>query len=77
LCSHDSTTQRIQRLVLEDAQAIIHRFAQVHAFGRQLQFADLDLGHVEHVGDEVEQILAGIVDQAGIFGIARIAQRAE
>ena len=43
----------------------------------QLHLAGVDLGEVEYVIDQVEQMGAGLVHVAGIFGIAGIAERAE
>ena len=43
----------------------------------ELDLAELDLGNVEHVVDQVQQVLAAVADIGGIFDVARIAQLAE
>ena len=47
-----------------------------HLFG-QLELARLDLRHVEDAVDQLQQMIARLVDQPRIFQIARSAERAE
>ncbi len=46
------------------AMAIIDELRQVDRLLVQFEVADLDFGDVEHIGDEAEQMLPGVVDAA-------------
>ncbi len=62
---------------LHQPYAIRNRVFQAHRFVIQFQLARFDFRHIEQVGDQVEQKLPGIVDQACIFRIARVPQLAK
>ncbi len=47
------------------------------ALARQQHVAGLDLRHVENIVDDVEEMLAAIVDVAGVFIVLGRAERAE
>ena len=52
-------------------------FVQVEQFFIEFKLAGLDLGHVEHAIDQLQQMAAGFVDQPGIFLVARRSHRAK
>src|SRR6185503_20755948 len=54
---------------LDDASASVGDVAKRHRVGAQFQTADLDLGKIEDVVDEVEQVLARPMDVGGIAAV--------
>ena len=47
-------------------------FLQIEQFFMQFELAGLDLGHVEHAVDQLQQMAAQFMDQPGIFLVARL-----
>ena len=62
---------------LHEAQGLARDIGKIDQFFRQFEFAGLDLRHVEHAIDQFEQMAARFMNEAGIFDIARAAERAE
>lgn len=60
---------------LDHADAIFGDIEQRNRLFAQLVFAGLDARQVEDLVDEIEQMLAGAVDIAGIFLVGRIGER--
>ena len=66
----------VMGLEADQAEGGGDRFAGVEAFAGEFEPLGLDLGHVEDVVDQVEQMAASLVDQVGVFEIA-LGQGAE
>ena len=76
--SVSSMTPALVRVPRSKPRAVVRRCRRRStSLDMEFEFSGLDLGHVEDVGDQVEQQLAGFVDQSGIFVIARCAEGAE
>src|SRR5689334_12826201 len=45
--------------------------AGVENLSRELELLGLDLGHVEHVVNQVQEMPAALVNHAGVFGVLR------
>src|SRR6476646_5782226 len=59
------------------AHRVIEERLQLDRLGIEPNTSGLDLGHVEDVVDDVEQILAALVDVGAVFAILVRAERAE
>ncbi len=55
---------------LRQLEAAVHGLAQIHFARIELEFSGLDLGQVQDVGHQIEQMDARFVDQGDIFDIA-------
>ncbi|MNT36124.1 hypothetical protein D3C72_1721860 [compost metagenome] len=62
---------------LDHADAILGDFQHRDRFFVEVIAAGLDARQVEDFVDEIEQVLAGAVDIAGIFLVERVVERAE
>ncbi|MOA39809.1 hypothetical protein D3C78_1616170 [compost metagenome] len=67
----------LHRLAAHQADGVVAQAVQGHGLIVQGQLAGLDLGHVEDVVDQAEQVLARLVDVGGVTLVATVAQGAE
>jgi hypothetical protein len=59
------------------AHRVVEERLEFDRLGIEPNTSGLDLGHVEDVVDDVEQILAALVDVGAVFAILVCAERAE
>src|SRR5581483_4604138 len=65
------------RLRAQEAHALRHELVKIDPVARQLDGARLELGKIENVIDQTQQMMAGMVDIRDIVEITRIAERPE
>ena len=64
-------------LRLHDRDRLLRQVVEVDALEAQLQLAGLDLGQIEQIVEQRDQMRAGSVDVLEIVAIALVADRAE
>ena len=62
---------------MHQAHRVLGHLLQPHRLEPQVHLAGLDLGHVEDVVDQRQQVLAGAEDVLRVFLVALVAERAE
>ena len=74
--SYSISTRPSIRLVLAHAQGRIHDLVEVGRLLGELELARLRLRQIENVVDDGEQMLAGVVDVAGVFDVLSASRAA-
>ena len=64
------------RLRLHQRPHVLDELVQVERMGRELEPAGLQLGQVEHVVEDVQQVLAGLARDLQVLALLRIERRA-
>ena len=77
ICADERQTLFLRRGPTTTRRASAMICSSIEFFGSELEAAGLDLRHVEHVVDDVEQVLPALADVAAIFVIFVGAERAE
>ena len=68
---------RVLRLAAHQPDGVLADLGQGHGLVVQGHLARLDLGHVEDVVDQAEQVLAGLQDVGGVALVSGVPQRPE